>query len=112
MNETQSESLAAYPAVGKTQEHISGASVMLRAVTDRKAVGEKKTSMNQDSEMVPGLCWGGGKWESEKSTVRTGQEREEQAWRKPEVNGEAGYTVRELPVSILQAAAPALACAS
>lgn len=77
MNETQSESLAAYPAVGKTQEHISGASVMLRAVTDRKAVGEKKTSMNQDSEMVPGLCWGGGKWESEKSTVRTGQEREE-----------------------------------
>lgn len=44
VNKTQSEIPAVYPAVGKTQEHISGARVMLRAVPDRKEVGEKKMS--------------------------------------------------------------------
>jgi hypothetical protein len=44
VNKTQSKIPAVYPAVGNTQEHINGARVMLRAVPDRKEVGEKKTS--------------------------------------------------------------------
>lgn len=44
VNRTHCEIPAVYPAVGKTQEHINDACVLLRAVSDRKEVGEKKTS--------------------------------------------------------------------